>query len=250
MQKRVVQGTSWKGRYYENEMRFSMERESKEEGAWHAKRKLTSDLKGCHNGWMHVPVKVPGTGQKMKMKTRTVKGERRRSGKEKGDRRKFDRLHLDSCQASWRARNVCNVSCGTSWQHKCSCLALATSHSRQLLKTEKSFFKSFFCQLNLLQYSELSSTLSCANFNRARQQRLILDSTLAPPPYLTFGPLSLWHSFYAFFGGWYLWFFLRFSFVFFFWHCYIAITFTCNTAINTHPPHPFKRMQTASYRAT
>lgn len=33
----------------------------------------------------------------------------RRKGKEwqeKGDRRKFDRLHLDSCQASWRARNM------------------------------------------------------------------------------------------------------------------------------------------------
>lgn len=29
-----------------------------------------------------------------------------RSGKEKGDRRKFDRLHLDSCQGSWRAHNM------------------------------------------------------------------------------------------------------------------------------------------------
>lgn len=34
------------------------------------------------------------------------KGKGGRSGKEKGDRRKFDRLHLDSCQASWRARNM------------------------------------------------------------------------------------------------------------------------------------------------
>lgn len=34
-----------------------------------------------------------------------------------GYRLKFDRLHLDSCQASWRALDViCNVSCGTSWQ--------------------------------------------------------------------------------------------------------------------------------------
>lgn len=107
---------------------------------------------------------------------------RREQRKAKGDRRKFDRLHLDSCQASWRARNMQRILRHILATHNCSCLALATSHSRQLLKIEKSFFKSFFCQLNLLQHSELSSALSCANSNRARQQRLPRPRTspLAP----------------------------------------------------------------------
>lgn len=200
MQKRVVQGTSWKGRYYENEMRFSMERESNQrEGQLRRGRGTRNESwlpiwKAVTMAECMCQSRCPAQDKRWKWRReqQKAKGEGGRSGKEKGDRRKFDRLHLDSCQASWRARNMQRILRHILATQSQLLLALATSHSRQLLKTEKSFFKSFFCQLNLLQDSELSSTLSCANSNRARQQRLILDSTLAPPPYLTlWPPLSL-----------------------------------------------------------
>lgn len=47
-----------------------------------------------------------GAQRRTKDENEDENSERGRSGKEKGDRRKFDRLHLDSCQASWRARNM------------------------------------------------------------------------------------------------------------------------------------------------
>lgn len=114
MQKRVVQGTSWKGRYYENEMRFSMERESNQrEGQLRRGRGTRNE------SWLPIwkavtmtecmcQSRCPAQDKRWKWRReqRKAKGEGSRSGKEKGDRRKFDGLHLDSCQASWRARNM------------------------------------------------------------------------------------------------------------------------------------------------